>query len=61
MGSGEKYRMYVGFNHVIRVFLMVFLSTLMYLRRSIKLKTYLKIIRYVTRVGEGYNLPSNVL
>ena len=31
MGSGEKHHKYIGFRYVIRVFLMVFFSMLMYL------------------------------
>ena len=36
IGGGEKRRRYVGFRYVIRVFLMVFFSTLTYLRRYVR-------------------------
>ena len=53
-GPGEKHRKYVGFRYVIRVFLMVFFSTLTYLRLGMSGS-----FRVRVRVGvcRPYNVP----
>ena len=48
-GGGEKHHRYVGFRYIIRVFLMVFFSTLTYLRGYVRVFfiVFVELLKYL--------------